>query len=475
MIHKQIDGLFKGILSDNRLERRTEKITNDMLTFGTAMVNRFGKNQAEKIGAYRMLSSPRIEYKEVSEGLYRDLASKQQYSHLLCIQDTSEINLSKHKELFDDHDSDIGQMTKRGNIGFYCHPMLVVEPTQQIPLGFSSIELYNRPREQKNKYERKYQSLDIRHKESYRWISSVTQTKKVLSNTSSLTIIGDRESDIYDEMVLVPDDNTNLLIRLTHNRNLYNSSDKLFDVLAASQQKSVFTLQVKSNRKRENREALIAIRYVEVKIKKPSKIKSGSYPDYVKLWAIEARELPESTPEGEEPILWRLLTTHQVNNIEDAITYIGWYKQRWFIEELFRVLKKQGLDIESSQLSTGAAMKKLTVLALHVALVTMLLKLALQSKQEFNSNIVFNAEQQGFLRLINEEVQGKTQKQKNPYSINTLAWAAWIIARLSGWSGYGSHGPAGYISIKRGLDRFNDRFLGYSIAIKHLNRDVYKE
>jgi len=215
MIHKQIDGLFKGILSDNRLERRTEKITNDMLTFGTAMVNRFGKNQAEKIGAYRMLSSPRIEYKEVSEGLYRDLASKQQYSHLLCIQDTSEINLSKHKELFDDHDSDIGQMTKRGNIGFYCHPMLVVEPTQQIPLGFSSIELYNRPREQKNKYERKYQSLDIRHKESYRWISSVTQTKKVLSNTSSLTIIGDRESDIYDEMVLVPDDNTNLLIRLT--------------------------------------------------------------------------------------------------------------------------------------------------------------------------------------------------------------------------------------------------------------------
>lgn len=474
MIHKQINGLFKGILSDNRLERRTEKITNDMLTFGTAIVNRFSENQAEKIGAYRMLSSQRITYKDVSQGLYRDLAKKQQYSHLLCIQDTSEINLSKHEELFDYHDSDLGQLTKKGNIGFFCHPMLVVEPTQQIPLGFSSIELYNRPWEQKDKYERNYKSLDIKQKESYRWISSVTQTKKVLTKTPSLTIIGDRESDIYGEMVLVPDDNTNLLIRLTHNRNIYNSSDKLFDVLAASQQKTVFTLQVKSNRKRENREALIAVRYEEVKIKKPSRLKSESYPAYVKLWAIEARELPESTPQGEEPILWRLLTTHQVNSIEDAMTYIGWYKQRWLIEELFRVLKKQGLDIESSQLSTGAAMKKLTVLALHVALVTMLLKLALQSKQELNSNIVFNAEQQGFLQLLNEEVQGKTQKQKNPYSINTLAWAAWIIARLSGWSGYGSHGPAGYISLKRGLDRFNDRFTGYSIAMKHL-RDVYKE
>ena len=475
MINNRIEGLFKGILSDNRLEKRTEKITNDMLTFGTAIVNRFGKNQAEKMGAYRMLSSQRIKYKEVSEGLYRDLENKQQYSHLLCIQDTSEINLSKHKELFDHDDSDLGQLTKKGNIGFYCHPMLVIEPTQQIPLGFSSIELYNRAWKQKNKHERKYKTLDIKHKESYRWISSVTQTKKILSDTPSLTIIGDRESDIYDEMVLVPDDKTNLLIRLTHNRKLYNSSDKLFDVLAASQQQTVFTLQVKSNRKRENREALIAIRYVEVKIKRPSNLKAGYYPDYVKVWAIEARELPESTPKDEDPILWRLLTTHQVSSIEDAMTYIGWYKQRWFIEELFRVLKKQGLDIESSQLSTGAAMKKLTVLALHVALVTMLLKLALQSKQGYDSNVVFNTEQQKFLHLVNEEVQGKTQKQKNPYSVNTLAWAAWIIARLSGWSGYGSHGPAGYISLKRGLDRFNDKFFGYSIAMKHLNGDVYKE
>jgi len=475
MLHKQIHGLYKGILSDNRLEKRTEKITNDMLTFGTAIVNRFGQNQAEKIGAYRMLSSRRIDYKELTQGLYRALGDKQQHSHLLGIQDTSEINLSKHKDVFDQDDSDLGQLTKKGNIGFYCHPMLIIEPEQQIPLGFSSIELYNRAWEQKNKYERGYKSLNIKDKESYRWISSVIQTKEVLPDTSSLTIIGDRESDIYDEMVLVPDDRTDLLFRLTHNRNLYNSSDKLFDVLSEAPQQTIFSLEVKSNRKRENREALIAVRSVQVKIKKPPKFRDEEYPDYVELWAIEARELAESTPENESPILWRLLTTHNVHNVEDAMTYIGWYKQRWLIEELFTVLKKQGLDIESSQLGTGAAMKKLTVLALHVALVTMLLKLSLQSKQEFSSDIVFNAEQQDFLHIINEEVQGKTQKQKNPYSINSLAWAAWVIARLSGWSGYGSHGPAGYISLKRGLDLFNAKFYGYSITMKHLNRDVYKE
>lgn len=80
-----------------------------------------------------------------------------------------------------------------------------------------------------------------------------------------------------------------------------------------------------------------------------------------------------------------------------------------------------------------------------------------------------------FLELLNEEVQGKTLKQKNPYTKNTLAWAAWIIARLSGWSGYGSHGAAGYISLKRGLDIFNTKYDGFIIARKFLEKNVYKE
>jgi hypothetical protein len=474
MINNKIHQLFKDILSDSRLEKRVEKVANDMLTFGSVIVNRFARNTTDKIGAYRMLSNSVFTHNDLCKGLYREV-SKQHYSHLLCIQDTSEINLTQHKELFEKDDPDIGQLTKKDNIGIYCHPMLVVDPIQTIPIGFSSIELFNRPWEQKNKHERNYKTLDIEDKESFRWISSVNQTKQVLANTQKITIIGDRESDIFEEMALVPDDRTDLLIRSTHNRRLYDNSTNLFDVLAQSPQKLVFPLLVKSNRKRENRNALIAVRYVKVKIKRPKKFNDAKYPKYVELWAIEAKELSDSTPKDEDPILWRLLTTHQVNSIEDAMTYIDWYKMRWFIEELFRVLKKQGLDIESSQLGTGAAIKKLTIIALHIALITMLLKLSMQSDEEHEAGMVFNPEQVKFLHLVNEEVQGKTLKQKNPYTTNTLAWAAWIIARLSGWSGYGSHGAAGYISLKRGLDVFNAKFDGYLIARKFFHKFVYKE
>jgi len=69
------------------------------------------------------------------------------------------------------------------------------------------------------------------------------------------------------------------------------------------------------------------------------------------------------------------------------------------------------------------------------------------------------------------QVEGKTAKQKNPYNKNSMAWAAWILARLGNWSGYRSHGPPGYISIKNGLDSFNMLIKGFGFAIK----DVYKD
>ena len=33
-------------------------------------------------------------------------------------------------------------------------------------------------------------------------------------------------------------------------------------------------------------------------------------------------------------------------------------------------------------------------------------------------------------------MQGKTDRQKNPHPPRSLAWAAWVIARLGGWHDY---------------------------------------
>jgi len=57
--------------------------------------------------------------------------------------------------------------------------------------------------------------------------------------------------------------------------------------------------------------------------------------------------------------------------------------------------------------------------------------------------------------------EGNSVPQKNPFQVNSLAWAAWIIARIGGWKGYQKADPAGPITIKRGLEMFDQFFTGW--------------
>jgi len=297
----------------------------------------------------------------------------------------------------------------------------------------------------------------------------------LLTKATCLTFIGDRESDIYDEFVTVPDHRTHLLIRAKINRKLWEEDQNLFEKLASSKRRASYELDIRNNRKRVKRKARMSLKYEKVKIKHPKNRPLENKPSYVEMWAIEARELPESVPGNEDPVLWRLLTTHPIECAEDALKCIEWYSLRWFIEELFRVLKSKGLAIEESQLETGGGLKKLAVIALQVALTTMILKLSLKNSHKINANIIFSKEQLHFLSIYMERLEGKTEKLKNPYEIGSLQWATWAMGRLGGWSGYQSQGPPGYISIKDGTDRFYDKADGFQMALEYLKRkDVYK-
>lgn len=475
MIVNEFKGFYDGVFFDFRLKRRAEKVMYDMLTFGKVVVNKFCNNNTDKIGAYRMLNNDSYNHTDLAKGLYRSCIRNQKVSHMLCIQDSTELNYDHHRDRINASDDDIGPVTNKKNIGFFCHPMLVIEAEGKMPIGISSVEIWNRKEGQASKHERRYDTLDITKKESYRWISSAKRTKKILSETPMITIMGDRESDIYEELVLVPDSKTHLLIRSSINRCLFGSDKKLFETLEESERKSVYEIEIKGNKKRTGRKASLSLKYTKVKIKRPDKQQKKGYPEYVELWAIEARELPESVPKDESPILWRLLTTHHIENLQDARTYIEWYACRWLIEELFRVIKSKGLEIESAQMETGAALKKLTVMALQIALTTMALKLSIQKEEHVAAELFFSKQQLNFMTALLLNLEGKTQKQKNPFPNKSLAWATWNIARLSGWSGYKSHGPPGYITIKTGLDMFFAKFDGYNIALKFFKKDVYKD
>lgn len=197
-------------------------------------------------------------------------------------------------------------------------------------------------------------------------------------------------------------------------------------------------------------------------------------PDYIELTAIEARENNKTIPPGEKPILWNLLTTHQVNDESTAILMVTWYKTRWLIEELFRLLKEQGIDVESSQLESGKGLKKLTVMALQAALKILQLRQDRDGLFSINASVAFSPQEIEFAEKVYQtKYKRETQLQSNPHQEGTLARMSWIIARIGGWKGYQSTGKPGPITLKRGLDKFNLMYQG--LILSQLYQDVYKE
>jgi hypothetical protein len=92
----------------------------------------------------------------------------------------------------------------------------------------------------------------------------------------------------------------------------------------------------------------------------------------------------------------------------------------------------------------------------------------LKSARDGNSNEMtidyFPPEEIEFMEQINYQLQGDTEKLKNPNDKNSLSFASWIIARLGGWKGYESQRPPGTITFKKGLERFEMAYLGFVVG-----------
>lgn len=155
-----------------------------------------------------------------------------------------------------------------------------------------------------------------------------------------------------------------------------------------------------------------------------------------------------------------------MTTLADAVRAVEQYRLRWTIEQLFRTLKSQGIDIEASFLCDDAALERLAATALVAA--TMVLQLV-HARGEAGTVLpasrVFAPGEISALHAFVPHLEGRTAKQRNPHPPETLAWAAWGIARLGGWSGYASERPPGPTTMTDGLKRFQAMAEGVSLGL----------
>lgn len=430
----------------------------------TIVIRQISRNRAEQVAYYRYLENDRVTIPELVRSLADHCQKQVSEKHVLAISDTSEINLEAYRGRL--KPEGIGVVGNDRDLGFFIHPTLVVDAENGFPLGLSAVQMWTRPEGHLDKKERSYENLPIEEKESYKWLASAERSQRCLQigNAKLVTHIGDRESDIYEEWATVPDRYNQMLVRVNRDRRLFEKSESLYSFLSAQPCVGSYSLKIEAEprRNRAEREALLNVRCGVVEIQCPKNIKNKDYPPSIKLYVVEAKET--NPPNGQKPIHWRLMTTHEVVCIEQALKVVQWYCWRWLIEQLFATVKKKGLDLEASQLESIDAIQRLTVLGLSVAVKTLQMVVG-RDKPEIPASAAFSEEEQECLTQIAPTVEGKTAKQQNPYPKSSLAWAAWLIARIGGWSGYQTQRPPGMPTFVRGLRQFDATFLGWKMAL----------
>lgn len=451
--------------NDLRLVRRHKRLRAAMARKKSSIINQLAQSYKERRAYYRFMSNDKVTVSELM-GM-GDKAACQAVSgkHVLAIGDTSEISLKKQIAHIKDAGR-VGLLSDNKTPGFIAHGQMLLDASSGHGLCLSSLLLWNRPAKAEKG---KGPKPAYEQRESYKWELGIKDSQNIISQAQMATYVFDQEADIFDLYAGVKSlkEDHHLIVRSHYNRKVETQGKQmpLWDFMGQAPFSHTYRLKVRplkrrnesrrKQQKRTGREALIQLRYRQVTLLAPKTAQSKSK---LNLWVVEALESPETVPQSEEPIHWRLVTTHPVQSSEEAMQVIRWYEMRWMIEQLFRLIKRKGFNVERCELQYLDAILKMTVLSFKAAFNVLRLMLARDKPHSQPISHMFTQGQRICLAVLNEKYQGNTTKQRNPYPPGQLSWAAWVIARMGGWKGLKSQGLPGPITMKRGLDQFYTYF-----------------
>lgn len=433
-------------LSDGRWTRRLVAMGAEAARQPAGKVSEVYRDPAMRQGAYGLLESPDISPDEVSRAMFSATARRaaREAEFVYCAVDGSSLTLVDR-----DRAKGFGPIGTRsqGRRGLKVMSALAVS-AEGVPLGLTSQRWWVRSetRHPRHRDRRTPQQKETRH-----WMEAMAQTREALkTNAPGIRIWYqlDREGDAWPIIMPADADGHWFTIRASRNRRVVLSDGRisyLRDVLAQAPVTAQYALEVRPARNRTERLATMVIRACAVELQFRDKRTKQRFSKTVNVvWAREQ----DTTPPGEAPIEWLLLTNRPIETAEHVIQVVVGYSMRWRIEEFHRAWKSGVCRVEETQLrSTNAVTIWATILAAVAVRVERLKQLSreqpdLPATQEF-SPVEIRAV--AILRF------GKGANQKLGTAPLTVAQVTTWIAEIGGYTGKSSGGPPGSITIARGL------------------------
>jgi hypothetical protein len=448
--------------ADKRLEKRFKNLAEQLSEgMGESIPMACADWSATK-AAYRFLSNERVSEQEILSGHFHATQERVRASAgtILVLHDTTEFTFKRDEPDLIGNTVVIpgrrhinGKPERRTVCGILMHSSLVVT-LEGLPLGIAAIKFWNRKEfKGTNALKKKINPtrVPIEEKESIRWLENLKQSTRLLGEPERCVHIGDRESDIYELFCTAQEAKTHFLVRTCVDRLAEDGTSTISKEMKVVPVQAVHRILVRDKQGNPS-EATLELRYRRLRVLPPIG-KQNRYPELM-LTVIYAQE--RGTPQGRDPVDWKLLTDLPVNSKAAAIDKLNWYASRWKIETYHKVLKS-GCKAEESKLRTAERLVNLLsvycILAWRIFWMTMLNR----TTTEMSVTSVFSETERQLLdHLVPDRGIDDTKRPLSDYIIK--------VARLGGYLARSNDSPPGNIVMWRGMSRLTDIVLGFEAA-----------
>ena len=274
-----------------------------------------------------------------------------------------------------------------------------------------------------------------------------------------VTVLGDRESDIFALYASAAEQQFHVIARSMHDRKLADQTG----LYAACDAKAVVDRRVvplPARAQRPARQAKLELRFGSIELARPRTKWLRHLPENLPLSFVDVCEVDAAPGSSRCTGGFSRLTRSPAPKTPGASS--TGTSSRWIIEQFFRVLKTQGFKLEDSQIGIADRLLKLVAIAAKAAVITIQL---LQARDGGQQSIVvaFNDSEINALAALNRQIEARSKRLK-------------ILIRLTSWPGpHGSSaaledgtairppGPPGPITFKAGLEYFQAVAAGWSL------------
>ena len=420
-------------------DRRVDRFLHDRLVRHGPRglsVRRLGGSRAGEVRIGRFLRNGKVTVEKIVERAAAGTASRVAGLDVLAIQDTTSFR-----------DDGLGN-------SLVGHATIAVEAEQGALLGLVDARVIARH----GGGGKGAKGRALCDKQSQRWLDGLRASGRLAAaGAARVTALADREGDIY-EMFADRPEGVEVLVRAAQDRAVSEGAGRLFSSLADRPERE-HAIDLPARPGQKKRKARIAVRFGAVTLRHPkNRPVAPGMAAQQPVFLVEAREV--DPPPKVTPAHWRLLTSHRVESFEQARWITQLYRRRWVIEQLFRTIKTKGFDIESVSMET-APFRTLCAMTLEAGVSCMQMVQDRDGAAKRPLQDVFEDEDRPALEAVSATLEGKTEKQKNPHPKGSLAFAAWVCARLGGWTGY--YGKPGPVVMLNGLYQFRAIQRGYQL------------